>query len=612
VLRALVLSGSAILLLGLRLAWASPKQAEWFQAQLGYYVVLALVILALAFFAQVAKTRQWITWTYWREHRAALVLVAVGTLFLHLHEPHMLRVFNDEPTHALAALGMHLDKSAMAATVSNYVGETFVTGDPYAITRPYLFPLLVSILHDVIGYRTANIFVLNVLLTPFVLLGGYLLAHKLGGRLAGYVATGLLVTFPLLAQNVTSGGYDVLNMALVAALMLATLAYVQSGDEERGRLMNLSLALALLLAATRAESVLYIVPWGAATLVLWRRDRHARLTTFAAVSPLFLLPGFMANLHMLRNDTAMVADLRKGGEAFFALANLPKHAVEAIYYFFRFDFDSTNSVALSVLGVAGFIALVVRVVSGMRARRVNPAEAVLAGFAVSVLAIYLFMLTLFWSSPTDPLAARFCLSLSLVLAVTAGWLVTQVKWLRERPRVVAGSLVLWGALAAAPAMSRAYSTHSLAPAWADRYFTAFAQARDRRTTLYAMQGNASFIAEKFASTMLYRIRTFPAVHVRAIKAGLYRDVLVLQTLEPANGGRWQPRQGEELPATIVLETVEEQMVGPYALARVSRLVGYKKADGTFVTPSSDDPDVRVRDTFPTYDEWKRYRLSLYP
>src|ERR1019366_5861835 len=121
----------------------------------------------------------------------------------------------------------------------------------------YLFPLLVSVLHDVTGYRVANVFELNFLLTPFVLLGGYLLAHKLGGRLAGYVAAGLLATFPLLAQNATSGGYDVLNMALGSALMLVTLAYFQSMERSRGPLMNLSLALALLLAATRAESVLY-------------------------------------------------------------------------------------------------------------------------------------------------------------------------------------------------------------------------------------------------------------------------------------------------------------------------------------------------------------------
>ncbi|MFI5309926.1 MAG: hypothetical protein ACHQQ3_01735 [Gemmatimonadales bacterium] len=612
VLRAVTLAASAVLLLGLRFAWLGQKQAEWFQEHLGYYVVLALVILSLVFFAQVSTTRGWRTWAYWREHRNALLLVAAGTVFLHRHEPHMLRVFFDEPTHALAALSMHLDKSAVGATVSNYVGETFVTGETYAVARPYLFPLLVSILHDVTGYRVANVFVLNVLLTPLPLLGAYLLACKLGGRLAGYVAIVLLVTFPLLAQNVTSGGYDVLNMALVAAWMLATLAYFTSGEDSRGPLMNLSLAIALLLAATRAESVLYLVPWGAVTLACWRRERRVQLTTFAAFSPVFLLPAFMSNLHMMHNDAAMVAELRTRGEAFFDVANLPKHLSEAVYYFFHFDLDSTNSVLLAALGATGLVGLLVQVAGSVRARRAKHTEALLALFAVSVAAVYLFVLTLFWSSPLDPLAARFCLALSLVWAVTAGWLVTQVPWLKERPRVVIGALLLWGGLVAAPAMSRAYATHEMTPAWTERYFLEVAASRDRRETLYAMQSNASFIVNKFASTLLVRVGAFPAVHVRAIKAGLYREVLILQTLEPVGLGRWLPRQGQGLPVNIVLETVAERSFGPGALARVSRLVGYKKADGTLVTPASDDPDVRLKQEFENYEAWKRYRLSLYP
>ena len=155
----------------------------------------------------------------------------------------------------------------------------------------------------------------------------------------------------------------------------------------------------------------------------------------------------------------------------------------------------------------------------------NATEAVIALFALSALAIYGFVLSQFWSSPLDPLAARFCLPLALVLAVTAGWFVAQMKWLAERPRVVAGALLLWGVLAAAPAMSRASSTNALTPALADRYFLDFARTHDPRASMYVMQGNASFIVNGFASTLIHRLRRMPAPHVRALKAGLYRDVI---------------------------------------------------------------------------------------
>jgi hypothetical protein len=45
--------------------------------------------------------------------------------------------------------------------------------------------------------------------------------------------------------------------------------------------------------------------------------------------------------------------------------------------------------------------------------------------------VNVFVLTLFWRSPIDPLAARFSLALALVWSRTAGWLVAQVKWLKE-------------------------------------------------------------------------------------------------------------------------------------------------------------------------------------
>ena len=609
---AALLAGVATLVLGLRFAWASQKQAEWFQSQLGYYFVLALWIVAVLFFLRIAAASGWLTWSFWRPHRGALLVIAAATLFLHLHEPHVMRVLYDEPTHALVALSMHLDRSAMGATVSNYVGGTFTLSDTYAVSRQYLFPMLVSLLHDLTGYRVANVFVLNFLLTPAVLLGAWLLGYQLAGAIAGYVAVGLLATFPLLSQAVTSGSYDVLNMALVGALTIAMVAFVQSPEAQRAAFQDLSLAAALLLAVARSESVLYLLPWALVTLVVWRRERRVEITRFAIVSPLFLLPSLMSNMLMMRDNTAMRADLRQGGEAFFALGNLPAHISEAVFYFFSFDRDSTNSALLGLLGLLGFVALIVQVGGALRRRRLPAGEAVMALFAVWTLLVYLFVLTLFWSSPVDPLAARFCLPLMLVWSATAGWLVAQNAWLRDRARVVYAALVIWGVVVSAPMMSRAYQTRSFAPAWADAYFVDFAKTRDRTSTLYLAQANASMVIHRFASGLVYRLRLFPEVYVRAIKAGVYHDVIVLQTLEGTSSGNWEPRTGQELPGNIVLETIDERMVGAFSRARISRLVGYRKADGTLVTPSSDDPAVRLRDSFKDPREWQRYRLSLYP
>jgi hypothetical protein len=336
------------------------------------------------------------------------------------------------------------------------------------------------------------------------------------------------------------------------------------------------------------------------------------LTAFATISPLFLLPVFMSNLHMTANGAAMVADMRKGGEAFFDIANLPAHVSEAVFYFFNFDLDSTNSTLLSLFGAIGLVALLVQVTTAIRARKPSATEVLFAGFSLWALVVYLFVLTQFWSSPIDPLAARFSLPLMFLLAVVAGWFVAQLETFAARPRLVCGALVLWGVFVALPATSRASQTRLLAPAWADQYFLRYAATRDRHTTLFATASTAAFISNRYASCLTYRIGRFPWAYVRAVKAGLYHDVLVLQLFEGGRGGVWQPRAGHDIASNVVLETVDERIVGPFMLARISRFVGYRKSDGTLVTPASDDAEVNIKQGFTDYAAWQKYRFSLYP
>lgn len=608
-----LLAITALGVLGARFCWVEVSGARWFQAKLGYYFLLTLLTLWGVFFFRVAVARSWLSWKALYEHRLALIVVSVLTVIMHLHEPHVLRILYDEPTHVLGGLVMHLDKTAMLVAQSNYVGDDFTLTGHYASFRQYLFPLLLSLLHDFTGYREANVFVLNFLLTPAVLWFGYLIGWKLEGRMAGLIAAGLLGTLPLLGQNATSGGYDVLNLLCLGATVFFALAYVQAPEGERKPLMDLSLATVLLLAVARSESILYVVPWALVAIMLWRRSRRIELTGFAAVSPLFLLPHLMCNLIMVSSEVTMNVSLRKNGEAFFDINNLPKHVSETIYYLFNFDRGSTNSVILSLLGLLGFVGLMVFVAGMAKRRQLAGTAAVVALFAVWTTLVYLFVLTNFWGSPADVLAARFCLPVMFVWAVVAGWCVVQFTWLRSRPRLVFGVLLFWFVVGAAPVSSRAFATYNVMTSRADRWFVEYAGTRDRKTTLYIEGSNVSLMVHRYASSRLQYLCDFPAVFVRAIKAGLYRDVIVFQTLEGVpETGEWRPRLGNEVPASLVLETIEERVITPLYLARISRLVGYKKADGSLVTPASDDPEINLKRSFASEPAWLRYRLSLYP
>jgi len=464
-----VLISFILAVIGTRFFWVTTEGAIWFQSVLGYYIILALLVIWAIFSIRIARSQQWLRLVFWRKHCNACCIVVVGTIFLHVHEPHVMRVLYDEPSHAVEALVMHLDKSAALAGQSNYIGDTFMLSQHFPSFRQYLFPLLVSLLHDITGYRVANVFLLNFLLTPLVLLNGYFLGYKLAGKTAGLVTVGLLATFPLLAQVVTSGEYDVLNLGLLGLLVLFTMAYAREPAGSRSAWMNLSLATALLLALTRAESILYIFPWTIVTLVLWWRERRITLTGFSVTSPLFLLPNLMANL-IMATGRGTAERLRTKGESCFDISYLSRHISEAVYYFFNPDRGSTSSPLLAVLGLVGFIALLVYLLRATRTGRARPEELIFSLFMVAASATYMVVLTQFWSSPIDVIAARFCLPIMFIGGVVAGWFVLQFKWLATHPSVIGLGVILWTILGAAPTMSRSFATQSMAISRTEEYY----------------------------------------------------------------------------------------------------------------------------------------------
>jgi hypothetical protein len=599
--------------LGGRFFWVSIDDGRWFSIYLGYYVVLALLIIGSTFFVREGKCQGWFGGDFWGRHRGGILAVAGASVFLHVHEPHVFRVLYDEPSHALTAMVMHIEKQALSVEQSNYVGDVFVLSRYFPSFRQYLFPLLVSLLHDFTGFRLANAFICNSILTPALLLGAYFLAHQLGGKLAGWISVLLLGSLPLLAQVVTSGAYDVLNLVLLALLLLFTIRYYKSVDKDFERWMNLSLATALLLAVTRTESILYLLPWAMITVVLWWQQRAIRLTWFAVVSPFFILPNLMTNLIMIRTGMGTDLQYRKNGEAFFSIAYLPKHLSEAVYYFFNPSNMSTSSPLLAGLGGVGIIALLVHLIKTLRAKKIVSQELIFGVFVVWAMGIYLFILTNFWGSPTEVLAARFSLPLQLVCSVAAGWLIVQFAKLKTKPTLVIACLVLWMMLSAAPSASKAFLTYGSTTTRAEEWYLKYAATRSKERTLYAARSNIGFIVQGYAASMLYYLDGSPETFVRAIKAGLYQDVIVLQALHPdPKTGSWVVGSENKIAENIVLETIDERFFSPEYKARISRLVGYRKPDGTLVVPSSNDEAIALKQAFASQADWYPYYYSLYP
>ncbi len=596
-------------LLGLRFLWLDAPSAIPLQTVLGYPLVAGAFVCWCFFGWRMGCARQWWTTQAVRRNREVLIWALLGSAFLQVHEPHLMKVLYDEPTHAAMALVMHYEKTALMPGLSHYIGDRFVVGHFYPSFRAYLFPFLASLLSDLTGYRVSNLLVLNAGLGFGLLAVAGVIGRRIGGRVGGVAAILLLCGLPLLAQNVTSYGYDVLNVTLlsVLALMVVQLAT----DPDPGALtltISFGTATGVLLAMSRYESILFLFPWVGSVAWRWWRDRAIVFPWYCAVAPVLLLPCFLSNLLMMGKGVDTYAGRFDSGVGFFSLSYLPGHAAQAFYYFSSFSRDNSGNVLLFVLGGLGLLFLIVRNAGGR--------EQQLGGLCVIsywTLAMYSGMLTQFWSSPMDSVAARFTLPTWLVLALGAAYFLGQIDWLQRRAGVCASVLVAWGVLVSAPVSARAFATHTMPPSRVSLALLEYAQTRSRTRTLYVNYSNTFMIAQRYACQSIDRLNESPEAFLRAIKAGLYDEVLISQRIDLGSdmpGG--QVHSGQELDARIVTEVLEERLIEFSHKSRISRLVGVRQSDGSLVTPHSDDEKVRLRTSFKDDADFRDYRLSLYP
>ena len=600
-----------IAVLAWRFLFCDLPQATWVAASVGYYLLAAAVVAAgwsTLFLVKGVETTA--VKLGIRQHALALFIIIWGAVFLHLHEPHLFKVTQDETTHLVVSYVMHVEKSAQAASQAHYVGDLFVPSGFYPTFRLGLFSFLVSLVHDLTGYRVSNAFVVNLLLTPFILWATWGVARKLGGPTAGCLAAVGMACSPILAQVVTSGSYDALNLFLLVAAIWATLGYIRADAAARLSWMNLSLALVVLLGLSRYESIAYTVVWAVCVLYVWWRERAVELTWLCVVAPLLLLPNFAASYLTLASEGKLYAAIKGESEPFFSLSYLPANLEALVFYLYTWGNRYTNNAVVATVGVAGFLFLLILSLS-----KAGKERETLRGFAVwavFICGLYGLVLASFWASPLDDAATRFVLPFYWVLAVSAGWLGSQLPVVKSKPAITLALLFAGQWLIVAPVGSLAYGTYSLIGGRADAWVIEQASTMPRAETLYVCPFSSGLIANQFAVVPIERMQESPSRFVRALKAGLYKSVIVRQQLTLSAAGDWTPMRGSGMPAHVRLSTVTERVLAGNLMVRLSRFDGYVGPDGVLIDVNSAHPEVDLKRNFKSQDVALEYRQTLYP
>ena len=402
----------------------SVEEARIWVQRYGYYTIA--FTFAWAVFAAVKAGPGWARITPRMSRRETFSLVATIaslTLVAAVTVPYTYKVLYDEFVLQATAWCMHEAREVGAIVLGYEVQGVFATFQNYLDKRPFFFAFLVSLIHDLTGYREANMFALNTVLMPVVLGLLYVLARRLAGHVASLAAVCGLGAFSLLAQNATGSGMEMLNLAMLLLVVLLACWYLDAPDEPRLTVLLLG---TVLLAQSRYESGLYVLPAALVVLEGWRRSGRLILPAAAMLTPALLIPYALHNTYL--SGTPMLWELREGDISRFGAVYLADNLKHAWTFLFDFTGRYTNSWWLALAGIPALLAATWLAIKGIRSwRTASASNVVLVVFGAAIWANLGLLMFYYWGNLDDPIVSRLSLPFCALLALAIAWACGQVR-----------------------------------------------------------------------------------------------------------------------------------------------------------------------------------------
>jgi len=159
----------------------------------------------------------------------AALLVAGCSVLLLVHEAYGFKILMDEVMLLGTSMSMHLDKTALVPMRGHDIqgrSSSWPASSTSARCSSPSWCRCCMISPVTAGKRLP----LNTVLTFVLLTLTYLTGCRISGRGAGVAAVLLLTSLPLLAQNATGGGFELLNLVMILATLLLGMRYVARRD----------------------------------------------------------------------------------------------------------------------------------------------------------------------------------------------------------------------------------------------------------------------------------------------------------------------------------------------------------------------------------------------
>ena len=521
--------------------------------------------------------------------------VLLGSVILLVHEEKAFKILMDEVMLLSTSMSMHFDRTSVSVVRAHDLAGPFVFVEGIIDKRPLLHPFCLSVLHDLLGYRAENAFllsgVLGVVFLSLVAWIGKLYAGRPGGLLCVSLFTGL----PMIAQNACGGGFELLNLVMLTATYLTALGWLERRDGASMAAMCLS---AVLLVQVRYESVLLALPVVPLVVWVWWQERRIIMDWRVVLAPL-LLVSYALHYQVFKlapNHWQMAS--KPGYDQPFSLSYVGENLISAGKFYFGLPSAHPSSVLFSGLGVAGLLVSTVLCCLWLPRLRTLKNLQVAGLFFLGGMALhFLLMMAYFWGKFDDPVIRRlslpshFWFALALLVSLSVWRHVARATW----ALTVVSALFLVSV--SMPAIARHVHSDLYTPSKETKWRLDYVKENPERDYLVIDKDSFIWITQKVSATPVSAALQRKEALQFHLRCRSYSNILAYQHFSvDEKTGNAKVITEDDLGADFDLETIWERRLSERKLVRLQRVVAVRFGD---VEQRAGEPYVKAPLQSPT-------------